>query len=209
MPYSCQQPGTTARKCFFKSSQIGAQIFPVKSVLCPHFDWQSNKAILFSYCSAAQSHLTLCNPHGLQYARVLCPSPSLRVCSNTCPLSQWCHLIICPPLSLSLALNLSQHQGLYQWVGSLHQVAKVLEIQFQISPSNEYSGLIFFRTDWFDLLAIGGSLKQSSPTSQFENTNSSVPSLLYGPTLTSIHDYQKSHSFGYRDLCRQSDISAF
>ena len=54
------------------------------------------------------------------------------------------------------ALNLSQHQGLFQWVGSLHQVAKVSELQHQ---SNEYSGLISFSFDWFDLLADQGTLK--------------------------------------------------
>ena len=58
-----------------------------------------------------------------------------------------------------LALNLSQHQGLFQWVSSLHQVPKVLELHFSISPSNEYSGLISFRIDWLDLLAIQGTLK--------------------------------------------------
>ena len=65
------------------------------------------------------------------------------------------------PLSLAspLALNLSQHQGLFQWVGSLHQVPKVLEFSFSISPSSEYSGLIFFRIDWFDLFAVQGTLK--------------------------------------------------
>ena len=55
--------------------------------------------------------------------------------------------------------NLSQHQCLFQWVSCLHQVAKVLELQLSISPSNEYSGLISFRTDWFDLLAAQGTLK--------------------------------------------------
>ena len=56
--------------------------------------------------------------------------------------------------------NLSQHQGLFQGVSSLHQVAKVLEsFSFSISPSNEYSGLISFRMDWLDLLAVQGTLK--------------------------------------------------
>ena len=64
------------------------------------------------------------------------------------------------PLSLPSppALSLSQHQGLFQWVSSSHQVAKLLELQLSISPSNEYSGLIFFRMDWFDLLAVQGTL---------------------------------------------------
>ena len=56
--------------------------------------------------------------------------------------------------------NISKHQGLFKWVSSLHHVAKVLEFfNFSISPSNEYSGLISFRMDWLDLLAVRGTLK--------------------------------------------------
>ena len=57
------------------------------------------------------------------------------------------------------ALNLSQHQGLFQWVSSSHQVANYWSFSFNISPSNEYSGLISFRMDWLDLLAVQGTLK--------------------------------------------------
>ena len=57
------------------------------------------------------------------------------------------------------ALNLSQHQGFFQCISSSHQVAKVLEFQLSISSSNEYSGLISFRVDWFDLPAVQGTLK--------------------------------------------------
>ena len=66
---------------------------------------------------------------------------------------------------------------------------------FSISPSNEYSGLIPFRIDWFDLLAAQGTLQEFSPASHFESITSSRFSLFYGPTLTSIHDYSKNHSF--------------
>ena len=62
------------------------------------------------------------------------------------------------PLS-PLALNLSQPQGLFQWVNSSHQVAKCWSFSFSISPSSEYSGLISFRIDWFDLLDVQGTLK--------------------------------------------------
>ena len=75
--------------------------------------------------------------------------------------AHWVHDAIQPSHPLSSpsppALNFSQHQGLFQWVSSLHQVAKVLELQFQ--PFNKYSGLITFRIDWFDLLAVQGTLK--------------------------------------------------
>ena len=57
------------------------------------------------------------------------------------------------------ALNLSQHQGLFKWVSSSHQMAKVLEFQLQLSPTNEYSGLISFRMAWLDLLAVQGTIK--------------------------------------------------
>ena len=80
------------------------------------------------------------------------------------------------------AFNLSHHQNLFQWVSSSHQVAKILLFSFGISPSREYSGLISFRTDWFDLLAIQETLK-----CLFQHHNSSALSLLYGPVLTSIH----------------------
>ena len=62
------------------------------------------------------------------------------------------------------AFTLSQHQGLSRWGSSSHHVAEVLEFQLQHSPSNEYSGLICFRLDWFDLLAVQGILKSLSKT---------------------------------------------
>ena len=65
---------------------------------------------------------------------------------------------------------------------------------FNISPSNEYSRLISFRMDLLDILSVQGTLK-SSPTPQFKSINSSVLSFIYNPTLTSMHDYWKYHSF--------------
>ena len=79
-----------------------------------------------------------------------------------------------------------------------------MELQLSISPSNEYSGLISFRFDWFDLLGVQGP---AAP--QFKSISSSELSLLYGPTVTSLHDYWKNHSFRSTDLCRQSDVFAF
>ena len=67
------------------------------------------------------------------------------------------HLILCLSPSSPSALNLSQHHGLFQWVGTSHQVAKLWS--FSISPSYEYSGLISSRIDWFDLLAVQGTLR--------------------------------------------------
>jgi len=88
--------------------------------------------------------------HGLQHARLPCPSLSPTVCSNTYPLSQWCY----PTISSSAAPFSScpqpfPAQALCQGVRSLPQVAKVLELQLQHHSSNEYSGLISFRIDSF------------------------------------------------------------
>ena len=85
---------------------------------------------------------------------------------------------------------------------------KYWSFSFNISPSSEYSGLISLRIDCFDLLAVQGTLK-SSPTPQVKSIYSSALSFLYSPTLTSIHDYWKNHSFDETDLCWQSNVSAF
>ena len=79
---------------------------------------------------------------------------------------------------------------------------------FSISPSNEYSELISFRIDWFDFLAVQGTLR-SPLVPQFKSISSSALSLLYSPALISVHDYWKNHSFDYMDLCQQSVVSAF
>ena len=99
-------------------------------------------------------------PHGLQHARLPCPSLFPRSCSNSCPSSQWCH----PTISSSVAPSppafaLSQHQDLFQGVCSSHQVPKYWICSFSISPSNEYSGLISFRIHWFDCHTVQGTLK--------------------------------------------------
>ena len=103
------------------------------------------------------------------------------------------HLILCRPLLL-LPSNLSQHQGLFKWVSSSHQVAKVLEFQLQHQArTDEHPGLISFRMDWLDLLEVQGTLK-SSPTPQFKSINSSALSLPYSSIVTCKHDYWKNHS---------------
>ena len=71
-------------------------------------------------------------PRGLQHTRLPCPSPSPGVRSNSCPLSRWCFLVISSSVAqFSFCFQSSQHQGLFQWAGTLHQVAKVLELQLQ------------------------------------------------------------------------------
>ena len=92
------------------------------------------------------------------------------------------------------AFNLSQHQGLFKWVSSLHQVAKVMEFQlqhqsFQWTPRNDLPSDGLFGSP-----CSPRDSQESSPTPQCKSINSSVLSFPYSPTLTSIHDYWKNHS---------------
>ena len=105
------------------------------------------------------------------------------------------HLILCRPLLLLPLIFPSIR--VFSNESALH-IRLPAYWSFSLSPSNEYSGLIFFRIDRFDLLAVQGTLK-SLLQYQFENINSLVLRLLYGPTPTSIHDYWKNQSL-YRPL---------
>ena len=100
-----------------------------------------------------------------------------------------------PLSSLSLAFSLSQHQGLFHWVSSLHQVAKVLELQLQ-HQSFQWT----FRTDFLQDGLVWSPCsprdsQESSPTPHFNSISSPAFSFLYSPILTSIHDYWKNQSF--------------
>ena len=107
-------------------------------------------------------------PHGMQHARIPCPSLSPGAGSNSCPLSQWYLTAISSSVVPFSCPSPSQHQGLFQWVGSLHQVAK--NWSFSISPSNEYSRLIS-RIDWFDLLLV---LETLQSLLQHHNSKASI-----------------------------------
>ena len=103
------------------------------------------------------------------------------------------HLILCHPLLLLPSVFPSIRVFSNELV--LHiRWPKYWSFSFSISPSNGYSGLISFRTDWLDLLAVQET-KESSPTPQFKSINSLVLNFLYSLALTSIHDYCKNHSF--------------
>ena len=144
-------------------------------------------------CSVMSNSL---RPLGLQNARLPCPSPTPGACSNSCPSSWWCHPIISSSVvPFSSCLQSSQHQGLFNESVLCVRWPKYWSFSFSMSPSNEYSGLISFRIDSFDLLAVQGDSQESSPTPPFKSINSSMLSFLYSPTLTSIHDYWKNHSF--------------
>ena len=106
------------------------------------------------------------------------------------------------------APNPSQHQGLFQWVNSSHEVAKVLEFQlqhqsFQWTPRTHLleDGLVGFP-------CIPRDSQESSPTPHLKSINFSALNLLHNPTLTSIHDHWKNHSLDETDLCWQSNVSA-
>ena len=99
------------------------------------------------------------------------------------------------PSPSSLTFNLSQHQGLFQWVTFSLQVAKVVEFQLQHQSFQWIFRADFFSDGLVGFLAIQRTLKKEfSPTPQFKSINSSGPSFLYSSTLTSIHDHCKNHS---------------
>ena len=116
------------------------------------------------------------------------------------------HLILCHPLLLLPSIFPSIR--VFSNELALHmRWAKFWS--FSIGPSNEYSGLISFRMDWFDLLAVQGTLK-----SLFQHHSPKVSifwcsAFFMGPPLTLLHDYWKNLSFDYTDLCWQSNVSAF
>ena len=117
------------------------------------------------------------------------------------------HLILCHPLLLLPSIFPSIR--VFSNESDLRiRCPKYYSFSFSISPSNEYSGLISFRMDWLDLLAFQGTFK-GLLQHQLKSINSSALSFLYRPTLTSIHDYWKNHSFDYADFCWQSNVSAF
>ena len=90
---------------------------------------KSFKSTLQCFSSVVQSCLTLWDPHGLKHARPPCSSPTPKVYSNSCPLSQQCHPTISSSVVPFSSFSLSQDQGLFKWVSSSHQGAKVLEFQ--------------------------------------------------------------------------------
>ena len=107
------------------------------------------------------SHVWSCATHELQHARLPCPSPTPGAYLNSCPSSRWCHPTIsssCHPLllpSIFPTIRVFSNKSVLRirW-------PKYQNFSFSISPSNEYSGLISFRMDWLDLLAVQGTLKR-------------------------------------------------
>ena len=145
------------------------------------------------------SHSVVSNslrPHGLQYVRLPCPSPTPRAYSNSCPLSRWFH----PTISSSVVLFISFLQ-LFPASGSFPMSQFFASGGRSIGVSTSTSVLPMNIKAWFHLGWLIGSpwsprdSQKSSPTPQFKSINSLALSFLYSPTLTSIHDSWKSQSF--------------
>ena len=112
--------------------------------------------LFFSYSVVSDSLW----PHGLQHASLLCPWLSPGVCPNSSPLSWWCYLIISSSvIPLRLLSSIFPCIRVFSNESALHIRPKYWSFSFSISPLNEYSELISFRIDWFDLLAVQGTLK--------------------------------------------------
>ena len=134
-------------------------------------------------------------PHGLQHARPPCPSPTPRVYSNPCPLCRWCH----PTISSSVTPFFSHLEsfltlGAFQMSQFFIRWPKYWSFSFNISPFSEHPGLISFRMDWLDLLAVQGTLKSLL---QHHSSKASIlqRSAFFTVQLsTSIHDSWKNHS---------------
>ena len=132
-------------------------------------------------------------PHESQHARPPCPSPTPGVYSNSCPSSRGCHpaisschsLLLLPPIPPSIRVFSNESTLHLRW-------PKYWSFSFNISPSNGHPGLISFRMDWLDLLAVQGTLK--SLLQHHSSKASSALSFLHSPTLTSIYDHWKNHS---------------
>ena len=133
------------------------------------------------FSSVAQSCPTL-RYHGLQHSRLPCPSATPRARSNSSPSSRWCHptisschpLLLLPSIFPSIRVFSNESVLPIRW-------RKYWHFSFNTSPSNEYSGLVSFRMDWFSLLAVQGTQKSSKP--QFKSISSSALSFLYSPTV--------------------------
>ena len=124
---------------------------------------KSNRCALYYICCClvGKSCPTVCDPCELQHDRLPCPSPSPWVCSSLCPLCRWCHPIISSSvIPFSSCLQSFPASGIFANESVLRiRWPKYWSFSFSISPSNEYSGLIFFRIDWFALLAVPGTPK--------------------------------------------------
>ena len=157
---------------------------------------------MLQFSSITQSHPTLCDPKD-------CSTPGLPVHHHSWSLLKLMsiesvmpsnHLIFCCPLLLlpsifpSIRVFSKESVLCIRW-------PKYWSFIFSISPSNEYSGLISFKIDWLDLLAVQGTLKSLLQHHSSKASSLQCSAFFYSPSLTSIHDHWKKHSFDSVDLC--------
>ena len=162
-----------------------------KIIVLERDSWKCNLGKLSCCCPAAQPCSTL-RPHRLRHTRLPCLSVSPGVYTNSFPLTQWCHPTISSSKSPFLLPCIFPSIRVFSNESSLC-IRCPKYWSFSISPSNEYSGLISFRIDWFDLFAVQETLKSLLQHHSLKTSIVSVLSLLYGPSLTAIHDYWKNH----------------
>ena len=175
-------------------------MFPCLLIASFSLDCYVNLVIFLKHFSSVQFSRSVVSdslrPHGLQHASLPFPHHLLEFAQVHV---HWVGDDIQPSHPLlfpfSPAFNLSPHQGLFKWVTSSHQVAKVLEFQLQ-----HQSFQWIFRTDFLEDGLVGSPCsprdsQESSPTPQFKSIHSMALSFLHSPTLTSIRDHWKNHSF--------------
>ena len=146
------------------------------------------------FSSVAQSCPTLCNPmdHSVQVSLSIANSWSLLKLMSIESVMPSNHLSLCHPLllpSIFASIRVFPNESI-----PCIRCPKYWSFSFSISPSNEYSGLISFKMDRLDLLAVQGTLKSLLQHHRSKSINASALSLLHSPTLTSIHDHRKNHS---------------
>ena len=149
-------------------------------------------------------------PHELHHTRLPCPSSTPGAYSSSCPSSQWGHLTIS-----SSVIPFSSHLQSFPASGFFPVSQFFTSGGQNIGVSASESVLPMNIQDWFPLGLIGltslvsKGLSEVFSSTQFNSVSSLVLSLLYGSTLTSVHDYWKNNSFDYTDLCQQRDVSDF
>ena len=191
----------------FRLGCLSCNVWGIFGFHCSMQDIYLRHSVQFSHCLVSDS-LQL---HGLQHARLPCPSPAPGPCSNSCPLSRWCY-----PTILFSVVPFSSCLHSFLATGSF-QMSQIFLSDGQRSGASTLASVLSMNIQgWFLLgltvlisLQSKGFSQESFPTLQFKNISSSVLSFLHGPALTSIHNYWESHSFDYTDLCWQSNVSAF
>ena len=144
-------------------------------------------------------------PHRMQHARPPCPSQTPRACLNSCPSSQWCHPTVSSPV-IPFSSCLQSFPGFFPMSQFFVSGGPILDLQLQ-HQSFQWIFRTDFLYDWLVWFPCSPRDSQEfSPIPPFKSINSLTLSFLSSPTLTSIHDHLKNHSFDYMGLCQQSNV---